>query len=191
MCFHQKGKKNWVSNVCDTLYKFGFGFVWESRGVGNVRRFLSAFKQRLFDCHLQDLDSALMTKDRYTFYSSFRQLDMPDYLIYVKNPIIRKYLTRIRLGVSQLKIHRYRHTNRHVSNNCPFCPDVVETEIHFILVCPYYKTLRELYIPLKYFRKPNAFKLTLLLSNNRICTAVALFLSKAFRLRNQSCVCLN
>ena len=37
---HCKNKNNWVSHVCFTLYRYGFGFVWENQGVYNTKRFL-------------------------------------------------------------------------------------------------------------------------------------------------------
>ena len=65
---HCKNKNNWVSYVCFTLYRFGFGFVWENQGVCNTKRFL--FRQRLIDCCLQDWYSTLASKDRLAFYST-------------------------------------------------------------------------------------------------------------------------
>lgn len=183
---HCRGKSNWASKVCNTLFRYGFGHVWENQGVESTKSFLSIFKQRLYDCHLQDLDSLVLSNDRYTFYSTFRQLQaIPKYLVEIRNHALRKHLTRLRLGVSQLKPHRFRYSRNQESMMCPFCPNELETELHFTLVCPKYKILRDKYIPPKYRTHPNLFKLTLLLSNSRMCMPLALFLSKAFNLRNQ------
>ena len=38
---HCKGKNNWVSNFCFTLYKYGFGHVWKNQGVKNVSPLLA------------------------------------------------------------------------------------------------------------------------------------------------------
>ena len=182
---HCNDKNNWVSKICFTLYMYGFGYVWENQGVENVKAFISAFKQRLLDCHIQDTDSLIMTKERFQFYSTFRQLQgIPDYYIEIRNPMIRKHLTRIRLGVSQLKPHKFRYSHQERETNCSFCPGIEESEIHFILVCPRYKAIREQYIPEKYYTSPNAFRLTLLLSNHKLSLALALFISKALTRRN-------
>ena len=61
---HCKNKNNWVSYVCFTLYRYGFGFVWENQGVRNTKRFLCEFRQRLIDCCVQDWYSAMASKDR-------------------------------------------------------------------------------------------------------------------------------
>ena len=57
--------------VCFTLYRYGFGFVWENQGVCNTKRFLCEFRQRLIDCCFQDWYSAMASKDRLAFYSTF------------------------------------------------------------------------------------------------------------------------
>ena len=55
---HQQDKVNWVSSVCSILYRYGFGHVWQSQGVGDSNIFLSTFKYRLKDC-FQQLDNFL------------------------------------------------------------------------------------------------------------------------------------
>ena len=161
LCFsHCKDKNNWVSNVCFTLYKYGFGHVWENQGVESVSHFLRAFKQKLIDCFLQDWNSSIMSSDRYASYSSFKQLNvLTPYLTTVKNPVIRKALTRIRLGVSAVRPHQCRYSKVPVNLDCPFCKGTRESEMHFILSCPKYSTLRKSFIPAKYYVHPNAFKL--------------------------------
>ena len=54
---HSKNKNNWVSHVCFTLYRYGFGFVWENQGVCDVSNFIREFRQRLVDCFLQEWHS--------------------------------------------------------------------------------------------------------------------------------------
>ena len=48
------GRTNWSSNLCDLLYRFGFGFAWLSKDVGNVAVLLQEFCQRVIDCSAQD-----------------------------------------------------------------------------------------------------------------------------------------
>ena len=35
LVLHNNGKMCWVSHISKTLYRFGFGFVWENQGVQN------------------------------------------------------------------------------------------------------------------------------------------------------------
>ena len=129
---HYKNKNNWISYVCFTLYRYGFGFVWENQGVCNTKRFFCEFRQQLIDCCLQDWYSAMASKDR-----------LADYWFTIKKAVLRKYLVRFRLGVFPLKTNRLRYAERTPDIfTCPFY-DTNESEIHFLLVCPKYKTLRE------------------------------------------------
>ena len=38
---HAKNKNNGVSHVCFTLYRYGFGLVWENQGVCDVSNFVN------------------------------------------------------------------------------------------------------------------------------------------------------
>ena len=77
---HYKNKNNWISYVCFTLYRYGFGFVWENQGVCNTKRFFCEFRQQLIDCCLQDWYSAMASKDR-----------LAGYLFTIKKAVLRKY----------------------------------------------------------------------------------------------------
>jgi hypothetical protein len=177
---HSNNSKNWVTNVCTTLHRYGFGHVWQNGGVENMKCFLYTFKQRLIDCHLQYLDGKILSNSRYSFYSSFREINtVPYYLSNIINPYLRKWLCRLRLGVSPLKPHALRFSHND-NKDCPFCSGQRETELHFILCCPYYDDLRKRYIDEKYCSSPNHFMLTKLLSDQRQSVALALYLSKAF-----------
>ena len=176
---HCRNKTNWVSRICFALYRYGFGFVWENQGVENVNAFLLTFRQRLLDCYLQDLEYTLNTHERYSMYSTFMHLwEPPQYIHLIKNSFLRKFLTRMRLGVSQLKPHRFRFSVVHNDLSCVFCPGVEESELHFILVCPAYQSLREQFIPSNYYQHPNALNLTLLLTDTKTCSSMSLFYVK-------------
>ncbi len=101
----------------------------------------------------------------------------------LKKAVLRKHLVRFRLGVSPLKTHRLRYAERTPDIfTCPFC-DTNESKIHFLLVCPKYKTLRETYLPAKFYNRPSAFKVTILLADTRLSFALAISIFKAFELR--------
>ena len=64
---HCNNKNNWASSVCFTLYRYGYGHVWENQGVCDIRAFVCEFKQRLIDCYLQGWNSDINSKDLYVF----------------------------------------------------------------------------------------------------------------------------
>jgi hypothetical protein len=188
---HEQNRRTWASSVCYVLYKYGFDNVWENQGVGDEKMFLKEFKERLLTSYKQEWSTKLRTSDRFLFYSTFKStLSMSSYLIDLKHVKARNLLIRMRLGVSPLKIHRLRFTNNitEADLTCLFCRYETETEVHFILTCPRYEEIRELYIPKKYYNCPSSFKLTLLLAanNKTILLRLATYIFKAFQIRNSS-----
>ena len=53
-------------------------------------------------------------------------------------------LVRIRLGISNLKVHenRYARSDVLLENNCPFCPGMQDNELHLFFVCKKYEKIR-------------------------------------------------
>ena len=116
--------------------------------------------------------------------NSYMSHELTSYLTTVKNPVIRKALTRIRLGVSGLRPHQCRYSKVPVNLDCPFCKGTRESEMYFILSCPKYSTLRKSFIPAKYYVHPNAFKLSLLLADEK--NQSKKITGPIFHVRNQS-----
>ena len=169
---HAKNKNNGVSHVCFTLYRYGFGFVWENQGVCDVNNFICEFRQSLIDCFLLEWHSGVMvSRDRLAFYSLFKQShSLADCFCIINKAVLRRNFISFRLGVSPLKAHRLRYTDRSQGNyTCPFCKDSDETEIHFLFVCAKYKKLRETYLLEKFYLRPSAFKMATLLADLSTC----------------------
>lgn len=79
-------------------------------------------------------------------YSILKDNFSPEgYLTSVQNISDRTTLKRLRLSNHYLMIEKGRHQNiiRVTDRTCPFCPNKVENEFHFLLECPTYKNLRE------------------------------------------------
>ena len=58
-----------------TLYKYGFGYVWEANTVGDINRFVDVFKQRLKDCCLQAWHSDIICESpKSIHYSKFKEI---------------------------------------------------------------------------------------------------------------------
>ena len=58
------------------------------------------------------------------------------YVFGIHDPIGLSYLTQIRVGLSRLKFHKFRHNFRDTID--PMCPtnDGIEDTEHFLLLCP-------------------------------------------------------
>ena len=58
------------------------------------------------------------------------------------NPIGIKYITRIRLGLSHLRDHKFKHSFQDTLNPLCNCRNDVECAIYFFLRCPLYSNER-------------------------------------------------
>ena len=157
--------------------------------MGDEKMFLKAFKDRLLGVFQSDWNEEICHNDRYTLYSTFKsQFSLSVYLNEIRHIKARNYLIRTRLGVSQLNVHRLRFVSEagEIDLLCPACGSREETEIHFVLICPKYKDIRERFIAKKYYNSPSLFKLTMLFASETksIMIGLANYLLNAFEVRN-------
>ena len=70
---------------------------------------------------------------------------MEKYLISIRNLADRIALTKFRLSNHTLMIEKGRHMNtpQMPDRKCPFCPNEIENESHFLLDCPTYSLPRK------------------------------------------------
>ena len=101
--------------------------------------------------------------DRFALYKTFKTANIREpYLLISCNRFIKCALTKFRCGVSDIKVHRNRYKKLNIVDmNCPLCNSADEDEVHFVLCCPAFDDLRKQFIPLKYYRHPNPFRLGL------------------------------
>ena len=99
-------------------------------------------------------------------------------------------MARFRFGISDILSHRLRYKNVSAMDLiCPLCKNDLETDIHFVFLCPVLEELRNQFIPFKYRKHPSLFRLILLMSTTHEFTVkqFAIFLYKAFNLRSIYC----
>ena len=187
----ERNKQTWVTNIRKCLCENGFAFVWFQQGVGNAKLFLREFKQRLIDGRWQKLNEHINESERFDFYNTFceRNFVIPVYLKLDINQQYKYIMSKFRFGISKINTHhlRYKNVNQRAFY-CPYCKNVDENEFHFVLVCPLFDDLRKQYLPEKYFRTPNHFRLTLLLNNRSesIVENLCKFIYHAFKIRGVS-----
>jgi hypothetical protein len=192
LSLQRQNYNTWACQIRNTLYLHGFGIVWEMQGqIGDVRAFISCFKQRLADCARQNWHASLESHELYSIYSCFKQsFALSSYLLSVNNIILRRTLARFRMGMSRLNGHYLEYKDKRTvdAKKCPFDCNVLETEIHLLLVCPKYDAIRQELIPAKYVRSPSLFKFSLLMSctSGTVCGKLSLFVYKAMCMREES-----
>jgi hypothetical protein len=183
-----RGKQNWVSKIRLCLNENGFGFVWLNQGVGSINDFISVFRQRLVDTRWQNWNNHIQNSDRFNLYKMFCTThDLKLYLRLDINRHLKYLLTRFRMGISDITVHRFRYKACKDSDLlCPLCHESKEDEVHFVLCCSVLQTIREQFIPPKYYNHPSLFRLTLLMSssNTKVVRNVSLFVYKALKFRD-------
>ena len=92
--------------------------------------------------------------------------DMKTYLMLNTDRHMKLIMTRFRLGRSGVAVHQFRY-KRHIDNEpiCPLCREEQEDELQFHLCCPMWSDLRSQFIPLKLYRFPILFRLSLHLAS--------------------------
>ena len=123
-----------------------------------------------------------------TFAKLKTSIGMEKYLISCLNLEHRTAITKLRLSNHDLCIERGRHLGIDKSERyCPFCPNIIETEEHFLLQCTVFDTLRSKYLKFE-LRPPNCnLEFIYLLTEESALQHVGIFLHKAFQLRKYLC----
>ena len=108
---------------------------------------------------------------------------------YVNYLLVRKYrnvYARFRSSAHCLAIERGRYTIIvKESRFCPYCKNIIENELHFLLVCPLYEDIRKQFIDTNYYTNPCLTKFNALMScgNEEVVKRTAMYLFYAFEKR--------
>ena len=141
------GHLNWAARVKSCLTVNGFGIVWLSQEVGDDKRFIATFTDRLVSCFKQNWHAKLESEDKYSWFYSFKSILQPEkYLLIVTNKWHRDMLARFRTRTLGFRANLRWFDFQGASDNfCLFCPDkpVKEDEVHFLFHCKAYKHIRE------------------------------------------------
>ena len=102
--------------------------------------------QRMSDIfHQNSFEKISCISHKLRTYALFkRDVGFESYLVNVKNVAERQLITRFRLSNHRLMIEVGRHRGLGKEERvCPFCPNYVEDEFHFLLECEIYENQRE------------------------------------------------
>ena len=185
MC--DKGQDTWVSKIRDLLCTNGFGIVWVCKEVGNEKAFLTLFRERLVDCFKQNWSSKMSSSNTFDHFHSFKSLIQREPFLANGNISrhFRNILVKFRLGVSKLNCHRYRFYKNTNLLNCPFCGDLKEDEMHFLLVCNVYEDLRLNILPSDVISRRNEQTMYKLIGQNVYSHTISKYLYFAFKVRSE------
>ena len=138
------------------------------------------------------LDSIQNLPKMRTYRLLKKSWGLEDYLLTITDIKDRVALTKLRLSNHNLSIEKGRHQNLHLyDRTCPFCSEQIENELHFLIKCPTYESLRRrllddvevLCIGFVYPEDEN-FLFWLLLSNPIISDSTAKYVRLSLELRD-------
>ena len=149
----------WSKKVKALLDALGFSYLMD---VDNVtKQQLSAVIQRIYDSYYQQWFAEVRNSSKLDSYEHFKgTIELEKYLRCINNVKHRSALARLRCVAHKLAIEegRYRNIERE-QRKCIYCNmNSIESEYHFLLVCPHYRDLRNKYIPSFYRTWPTKMK---------------------------------
>ena len=129
-------------------------------------------------CNTQSkLESYALYKQSFTYERYLDVLDIKKF---------RYSLAAFRSSSHNLMIETGRHLGKERDRRrCFNCHDTIESEYHFLLVCPVYLNLRETHIPRKFYENPTVNKFNILVAsgNDEIIKKLATFIYYGMKLR--------
>ena len=124
----------------------------QTRNSDNIPSFFARhdyFKNSFFPSAISEwnkLDSYIINAESFeVFKKRFLKLirPLPNSIFNIHNPLGIKYLTRLRVGFSHLKEHKFRHNFQDSIDPMCNCGSGIETTVHFLLHCPNFITQRQ------------------------------------------------
>ena len=151
--------QNLAFQIKNMLNNLGFSHVWNNQEQNDIP--FNEIKQRIIDQANQEILMANTTSSKLVTYCLFK-LDT-SCESYLNKITLNKYkfaLSRFRLSSHNLTLETGRYYNIPKENRiCTFCNmNKIESEYHFLLVCPLYAELRRQYLPQYYCRWPSLTK---------------------------------
>ena len=114
--------------------------------MGYLNRFVSVFKQRLLYEFQQDWSASITSKERFEFYSIFKQsIQTEKYIDILQLRCFREAYIKFRFGISPILVHRLRYRNDIIPRYLlyPVCKDEIEDESHVLFSCKTYEDFRK------------------------------------------------
>ena len=182
----------WLCNIKDELRKLGLEYLFDCE-LYTTNYMYKLIEQRLYDIYKQTLNASIQNCSRGSIYQHLTDnFTLQSYLRKPINDTHLRYITKFRLSAHNLNTETAKY-NKNTDNisikKCKMCNlDDDEDEFHFILKCPKYADLRNLYVKKYFYKKPSVFKLIQLLSspNTKELRNLGKYIHFALQIRNEA-----
>jgi hypothetical protein len=138
--------KNWAYQIKNILDSHGFSYVWNIHSATEIP--FDILKKRIFDTYKQNWYSEINNSRKLDTYALFKhEFDLEQYLKVLPECKFKNALVKFRVSSHNLRIETGRYENLiREERLCIYCNmNRIENEYHFLLVCPYYRELRNKY----------------------------------------------
>ena len=152
---------NWAFQIKTILETHGLGYMWHDQNTESTS--FSLIKQRILDNFRQSWYAEINNSSRLSTYSRIKHdFNQEKYLNTINEKKYRIALTKFRTSAHNLEIEKGRHLPVKISRCERICKQcnlkAVESEYHFLLVCPRYNDLRRKYFTQSYWHWPTLTK---------------------------------
>ena len=177
---------NWAFHIKKILNNLGLSYVWQQQGEIEIP--LTVIKKRMYDSYSQTWYANINNSSRLITYARYKhEFTIENYLDFISQKKYKVALTRFRLSSHELMIEWGRYENIPRDGRICKCCNVskIESEYHFLLVCPLFADLRKKFFKPYFCHWPNLNKFdTLMMSNSEHITLnIAKFIFHAQDLR--------
>ena len=177
---------NWSFQIKSILDELGLSYVWIHQD--DIVIPLGLIKERLKDHYLQLWRASLESSSRLDHYKIYKHtFEFEQYLDNLQDTKQRNCITKLRLSSHHLEIElgRYDGTPKQL-RKCRLCSlNAIESEFHFLLVCPCYSIIRRKYFSTYYCHWPTLqkFKSVMSLNNTKHLIQLSKFIIDATKIR--------
>ena len=158
---------NWAYQIKNILQQHGLEYIWNQQHIIEIP--FEFIKQRILDMYNQKWYSDINNSSRLQSYNIFKHnFTLEKYLKISMENKYKYALSRFRTSSHDLlnETGRYENIPRD-QRLCKSCDmKTIESEYHFLLVCPKFRDLRKKYFKSYYCHWPTIHKFESLLSSN-------------------------
>jgi len=131
----QRGLSNWTTRIKHLLQNAGFGVVWQTQGVGDVKLFLDIFATRIRDISFQTWYSDMRSRSKLRTYIQFKTILAPErYLLNIQHFGKRRAMAKLRCSDHPLRVETGRwYITSMLMKGCVNCVTMVMLKTNIIL----------------------------------------------------------
>ena len=180
-------KLSWADGIKSLLDELGFSHMWLNQDL-QIPSY-EIIRNRIRDHFTQNWYATISDFSKLEYYCQFKTgFKLETYVECISNDSLRSELAAFRLSAHNLEIERGRHFDVSRQNRkCRLCSmGMVESEYHFLLVCPLYTDLRRSFLTRSSW--PSVAKFINIMSSNspRFILKLARFIKSANIARAQA-----